>query len=104
MSSKLQKRLKKPLIIRRVTGHSMLPVLPPHTLVIATSLLKLTKKNTVVIICHDNKEKIKRLQDVHDGQVYVVGDNALASTDSRQFGWIPIETVIARVVWPRKLR
>ena len=104
MSSKLLKRLKRPLLIRRITGHSMLPVLPPHTLVIATSLFKPTKKNSVVIIFHNDREKIKRLQDVHDGQVYVVGDNALASTDSRQFGWIPEETLIAKVIWPRKLR
>lgn len=81
----------------------MLPVLPPQTFVIATSLVWRPRKNSVVIVFHDDKEKIKRIQDVHDGQIYVVGDNATASTDSRQFGWIPEHTIIARVIWPRKL-
>lgn len=33
--------------------------------------------------------------------VYVVGDNAQASTDSRSFGWLQPDEVIAKVIWPR---
>jgi len=55
----------------------------------------------VVIIRHNGKEKIKRVHEVADDKLFVLGDNAAASTDSRDFGWLPRETVTAKVIWPR---
>lgn len=89
------------LFIRRVTGHSMLPTLPPGTLVLAVGWLRKPKVGKVVIIEHDGKEKIKRIQDVKYNQIYVIGDHEIASTDSRHFGLIDVETIKARVIWPR---
>jgi type IV secretory pathway protease TraF len=31
----------------------------------------------------------------------LLGDNASASTDSRNFGWVQAKTIIAKVVWPK---
>ena len=48
---------------------------------------------------------IKRLRAVEpSGQLWVEGDNAVGSTDSRQFGAVSVDTLRGRVVlrlWPR---
>lgn len=94
-------KIPKPLLIRRVHGHSMVPVLPPRTLVIATGLTSHYRVGDIIIFEHDGKEKIKRLGEVlGDGSLYVVGEHPETSTDSRQFGAIDPRTVIGKVVWP----
>lgn len=82
----------------------MLPILPPGTLVVATDLTRRYKPGHVVVILHEGREKIKRIQDIRPGALFVVGDNQPASTDSRHFGWIPTETIRAKVIWPRRLQ
>lgn len=93
-------KLRWPFQLREVSGHSMMPVLPPGTLVIGLRWYRKLKPGNIVIFCHEGKEKIKRMQDQNDTQVYVVGDYKIASTDSRQFGWIDKDEVRARVIWP----
>ncbi|GAA1989834.1 hypothetical protein GCM10009799_14530 [Nocardiopsis rhodophaea] len=34
--------------------------------------------------------------------VWIVGDNAKASFDSRHMGWVPAHRILGVVVWPRK--
>lgn len=82
----------------------MLPILPPGTLIIGFAWLRATNIERVVVIEHNGKEKIKRIQDTREGEIYVVGDHEETSTDSRHFGWIPKDTVLARVIWPRTKR
>jgi type IV secretory pathway protease TraF len=53
------------------------------------------------MISHDGLEKVKRLTKVKDNQIFVVGDNPSASTDSRQFGWLPRAAVIGVLVAPK---
>ena len=81
----------------------MMPVLPPGTLVAARRPTRM-RQGDVVIFYHEGREKIKRISELKDGRVYLLGDHADASTDSRQFGWIPLEMVIAKVIWPRNLQ
>ncbi len=90
---------KKPklFLLRRVTGTSMLPALKPGTIVIAVRPRHI-RVGDIIIVVHDGLEKIKRITAIQDRHVFVQGDNAAASTDSRQFGWLPIEAVIANVV------
>jgi len=79
----------------------MLPSLPHGRVVVASRLFRQLKPEHVVVVQHKGLEKIKRIQHIRNGQVFVVGDNSRASLDSRSFGWLPVEAVRARVIWPR---
>ncbi len=97
-SGKPKKRPK--YIIRRVSGDSMAPTLKHGRIVIAKRMPGITP-GRIVVISHNGLEKIKRVQDLLDGQVFVVGDNPNKSTDSRSFGRIPAESIIGEIIWPR---
>lgn len=88
------------ILIRRVTGRGMSPVLKQHQLVIAVRKRKYHEED-VVIIWHNGIEKIKRIWHVQGDKYDVRGDNPSRSTDSRQFGLIGRETIAAKVIWPR---
>jgi phage repressor protein C with HTH and peptisase S24 domain len=94
-------RLSSPIIIRRVQGHSMVPVLPPNTLVVGWAWTKTYKAGDIVIFEHEGKEKIKRVQEVlGDGSLFLVGEHPETSTDSRHFGAVDPNLVRARIIWP----
>lgn len=78
----------------------MVPTLPPGTLVVGVRWRNI-KPGQVVITRNDNKEKIKRIDDIRDREVYLLGDHLESSTDSRHFGWIDKTDVVAKIVWPR---
>lgn len=78
----------------------MVPTLPPNTLVIGLRWRQI-KPGHVVVATHDDKEKIKRIEDMRDDEVFLVGDHPESSTDSRHFGWLPTEDVLVRIIWPR---
>ena len=80
----------------------MLPRLVPGRIVLACGFSRL-RIGDVVILLHDGLEKIKRIDHVEGDKLYVLGDNGADSTDSRQFGAIDRQYVIARVIWPRAL-
>lgn len=79
----------------------MMPVLLPGMLVIGVKKFRKPKPGQVVVILHDDKEKIKRVDQVNDEKMYVLGDHPETSTDSRSFGWVPIDSVKAKIIWPR---
>lgn len=91
------------LVFRRVVGDSMLPALRADQLVLGLRTRRV-RAGDVVIVRHDGQEKIKRVHMVCDGQIFLLGDNSVASKDSRHFGWLPQGAVYARVLWPRTLR
>ncbi len=93
----------KLLLIRQVRGHSMMPVLPPGTVVVAIRSRKL-RVGDVVIFYHEGKEKIKRIQDIKESEAYMISDHPQAGTDSRDYGWIPLSLIIGKVIKPRDLR
>lgn len=86
--------------VRRVVGHSMVPALPPNTLVIGIKT-RVLKPGHIVIIEHEGKEKIKRIDQIKDNQIYVLGDHPETSKDSRHFGWLDITAAKAKIIWPR---
>lgn len=92
--------MKKPLLIRRIVGGSMLPHLHAGRIVLGWGFGRL-KIGDIVILTHDGLEKIKRVGNIDGDRLYLLGDNADASTDSRHFGWIDRTQILARVVWPR---
>jgi nickel-type superoxide dismutase maturation protease len=89
----------KPLLVRRVVGESMLPNLKPGQIVVGWKSNQF-KVGDIVIIRHDNLEKIKRVGKIEGRKIYVFGDNVAASTDSRQFGYIDQTQIIGRIIWP----
>ena len=89
------------LLIRRIVGHSMIPVLPPGTLVFGIRYYRKLKPGHVVVVNHEGKEKIKRIEKIKDNQIFILGDHPETSTDSRQFGWLGKNQITARIFWPR---
>jgi|SRR5665213_2063708 len=89
------------LVFRRVVGKSMLPALRPDKVVVASSLFRKLSPDHVVLVRHEGLDKIKRIEKISGDKVFVVGDNIRASLDSRNFGWLPRSSVVAKVVWPR---
>ncbi len=94
--------MRRLFVIRRVVGGSMLPRLTPGRIVFGWRTGRL-RIGDVVILWHDGLEKIKRIDHVEDGKLYVLGDNPDASTDSRDFGLIDRAQVLARIIWPRNV-
>ncbi len=89
-------------MVRKIQGHSMIPVLPPGTVVWGLKWFMTLVPGDVVIFTHDGKEKIKRISEINEHEeVYVLGDFEEESSDSRQFGWIPISEIKARVIHPK---
>jgi len=97
---KLKKPSQPPLIIRRVVGRSMDPRLVPGNVVLARSWLKRVQPGDVVIAQYQGREIIKRIERFEADKVYVVGDNLVQSTDSRHFGWLTEQDIVAKVFWP----
>ena len=89
------------LLIRRVEGLSMLPAYTHGKIVIAWRFRR-PKPGDVVIVRHHRIEIIKRVDQLQDDQMYLLGDNPGESTDSRQFGWLPIKAVIGVVLVKRE--
>jgi len=77
----------------------MAPALTRGQLVVGRVTREL-KEGDVVIVSHNGIEKIKRIEKHQGDLIYLLGDNAAKSTDSRNFGWLPAKTIIAKVVWP----
>ncbi len=89
------------ILLRRVVGMSMAPTLKPGQIVVALKWPSRPQVGSVVIIWHDGREKIKRIQAIEREGVFVVGDNPDGSVDSRQFGHVPPHAIKAKVIWPR---
>lgn len=84
-------------LLRRVEGDSMSPAFPPGKIVFAWR--KTTPKvGDVVIVRHHKLELIKRISKLTTEGVYLLGDNAERSTDSRHYGWLPLSSIMGVVV------
>lgn len=97
-SHRLKKPRKRWLIIRRVHGDSMLPHFSAGKIIFATGLFKRLNNGDFVIFDHDGLEKIKQIEQIRLDQVYLLGSNPPGSTDSRQFGWVDLCTIKAKVI------
>lgn len=75
----------------------MHPALPHGKIVFASRLHK-PKIGDVVIVKHHSVEVLKRVHDIKEDHVYLLGDNPQESTDSRHYGWLPISRIKAVVL------
>jgi len=78
----------------------MAPTLTPGQLVVGRFTREL-RPGDVVIVSHDGLEKIKRIERQQGNLLYLLGDNPGSSTDSRNFGWVQADHIVAKVVWPK---
>jgi hypothetical protein len=79
----------------------MLPCLRPGTVVVGLRVP--IKVNKIVIAVVQNREVIKRVTQITGSGYWLEGDNKRASTDSRNYGFVPKSAIKAVVVWPIKL-
>ena len=87
--------------VRKVHGLSMYPSLRPGQIVVARRASKHLIIGDVVMLRHENLDKIKRITAIDIDKIYIEGDNKPQSTDSRQYGWIDKQTVLGKVIWPK---
>jgi len=80
----------------------MTPTLHPGQIVVASGWFLRPRSGQVVIVNHNGLQKVKRIERVDPRRgVFVVGDNPHQSTDSRHFGWVSLNNIVGRVLWPR---
>jgi signal peptidase I len=93
--------LLHPFMIYKVTGPSMEPLFYSKQFVLGSSLPYLfstPKIGDVILFKRDNTTMIKRIAKIGKGY-FVLGDNKQQSTDSRSFGEIAKENIMAKVIW-----
>ena len=81
----------------------MQPTLEPGDRVLIKRLERNTalRPGSVVVTWHPQRSKlrlIKRLKSVEETGLWLLGDNPVESTDSRQIGAVPISLLIGEVV------
>jgi nickel-type superoxide dismutase maturation protease len=87
----------------RVSGSSMLPKFQPGEEILFNPKAyrqKPPKAGDIVVAHHPYQEKliIKRVAVVlEDGSCFLTGDNSSSSTDSRSFGFIPLNEILGKV-------
>lgn len=86
--------------LRQVVGESMEPTLRPNQYVLCSHDRNF-RVGDVVVAFLDGREVIKRITKKKSGQVFLEGDNADRSTDSRHHGWIVDTKNTGKVIWPR---
>ena len=88
------------IVIRRVVGKSMEPTLKEGQVVIAHQLRNF-KPGQVVIAFIDGREVIKRITKIENNSIFLEGDNAAHSSDSRAYGPVVDTKIEAVVFWPK---
>lgn len=79
----------------------MLSTYKTGDIVIGLKLFKNIKSGNTVILQSpsNNRLIIKRIKEIRGNEYFVIGDNQKESTDSREFGWIKRNLVVAKVVY-----
>ncbi|MDX6347487.1 MAG: hypothetical protein QOF84_2277 [Streptomyces sp.] len=94
-------RARLPFQLVEVTGPSMLPTLKngDWLLIQYVKSPDVVREGDVVVLRHPLQQDlliVKRAVERRDGGWWVLGDNTFAESDSRQFGTVPDELVLAR--------
>ncbi len=90
-----------PLGVAEVTGPSMVPTLR-HGDRLLVHWGGRVRPGDVVVLRHPLQQDlliVKRAVGRRDGGWWVLGDNPFAESDSRVFGVVPADLVLARVLW-----
>jgi len=85
----------------------MLPYILPGTITLASALpyiCYMPKEGDIVIALEPSMQKkiIKRIGRITGGSYYLNGDNKNASTDSKDFGLVSRDAILAKVIYISK--
>lgn len=92
--------MRRPFGLYRVAGDSMLPTFTSGQILVGRRWGKPQLGQVVVVRLE--QPTLKRLIRYEAGKLWVEGDNAGASRDSRTFGAVDPYLVEATIVWPRR--
>lgn len=95
-----------------ISGDSMFPTYKEKDKTVATRIFSKEnlKVGDIVIYCppESDYKVIKRISSKHKNNigtlVFCVGDNKEVSYDSRDYGWIEVKDIVAKVIKPRKYK
>ena len=86
----------------KVSGESMVPTYRHNQWLLIDKVsykFRDPKENEIVVFRFEQTELVKRVIKVTpEGKYWVEGDNKEASTDSREFGAIPKEVIVGKVI------
>jgi nickel-type superoxide dismutase maturation protease len=99
-------RRRLPWGLVEVRGGSMLPNLTDGDRVLVRYGARVRPGDVVVVVRPDRREvgMVKRAKEHRPDGWWVLGDNPYRSTDSREFGAVPDDLVVARVLAVRRSR
>ena len=82
-----------------ISGASMEPTYQTGDIAVAlrVSDAHTLQKGDIVVFPYEGRELVKRVSELRDDGLYVLGDNPEHSTDSREFGTIPYDEVQYKV-------
>jgi signal peptidase I len=88
-----------PLGFYRVAGHSMQPAYQPGDTLLGWRWFRRLRPGQVVVAEPDGRPLIKRIARIEpDGRLWLLGDNAGDSADSRHFGPVSRHQLRARII------
>lgn len=91
--------MRLPWLFAAVRGHSMIPALAPGEYVVARRGVP-PRPGAVVVVRRPERLVVKRVTHLtEDGRVWVQGDNDAVTDDSRTYGPVPMDDVVAEVRW-----
>lgn len=86
-----------PIGLYRVSGESMLPGYAPGDVLLGLHWFR-PRPGQVVVALHSGKHLIKRLIRVDPDGIWLEGDNAAHSTDSRHYGLLRKNQLRAKII------
>lgn len=82
----------------KVSGHSMVPFLYPNDKILVSSIpyfFTKPKINDVIVFLHNKKRIVKRIKEINNKKLIVMGDNQI---DSRDFGLIDKDRILGKLI------
>jgi nickel-type superoxide dismutase maturation protease len=89
-----------PLKLIKIHGNSMIPYIKPNDYILIRKFIfkKKIKLDDVIVFRKDNTLMIKRVFEINEDDIFVMGDNKRESNDSRIYGSISLNHIIGKVI------
>jgi nickel-type superoxide dismutase maturation protease len=85
-----------------INGHSMFPTLKEGEDILSFNWAFIGRKpkvGEIIVLNYKGRDMVKRVIKVDGEEIFVEGDNKLASTDSRDFGAVSKQDIIGKVIY-----